>query len=178
MKILFLTLNLIFLFDIAKAQILTFENQLLKENSPDLISSGYNNYLRTPYEVIVIGDINPFYLEADYNGDGHLDIAFLVKNRSNQKRGILIIHGKLNESYLLGAGNSFEDKGDDWNWLEVWQVYRSKTAEVTTFTDTFDIDGSETVELKNTAIYVSMSESAGNLLMWNGTEYEWIHTGS
>lgn len=78
----------------------------------------------------------------------------------------------------MGAGNSFGNGGDDWNWLEVWKVYRSKTAEKTTFSDSYEIAGSETVQLQNVAIEVSASESASNLIIWNGEEYEWIHTGS
>jgi len=107
-----------------------------------------------------------------------LDIAFFVKHKTDEKKGILIIHGKSKKIFLLGAGNSFGNGGDDWNWLEVWKVYRSKTAEKTTFSDSYEIVGSETVQLQNVAIEVSASESASNLIIWNGEEYEWIHTGS
>jgi len=178
MKSLLLPLFFFFLFNVAKAQELAFEDYSLQENCPNWICLDYGYSLEVPFDVMVISDINPFYLEADFNGDEQLDIAFFVKHKTDEKKGILIIHGKSKKIFLLGAGNSFGNGGDDWNWLEVWKVYRSKTAEKTTFSDSYEIVGSETVQLQNVAIEVSASESASNLIIWNGEEYEWIHTGS
>ena len=33
------------------------------------------------------------------------------------------------------------------------------------------------IKLENIAISVSASEASDNLIVWNGKEYEWIHTG-
>ena len=39
---------------------------------------------------------NPFYLEADFNADGLIDIAFFVKSKMEGKTGILIVNrGKI-----------------------------------------------------------------------------------
>ena len=37
--------------------------------------------------------MNPSYLEGDFNGDGKMDTAVLVKERSTGKIGIAIVHG-------------------------------------------------------------------------------------
>lgn len=121
-------------------------------------------------------DLNPFYLEADFNGQGKLDVAICISEPSTNKQGILIQHGEDRTYYILGAGRTFNDM-DNFHWMEVWKVYREKTAERTTFTADFDIEGSETVALSNVAIQVSSSESSYNLITWDGTNYIWIHTG-
>lgn len=121
-------------------------------------------------------DINPFYLEADFNGQGELDVAICITEPSTKKQGILIQHGEDRTFYVLGAGQIFNEM-DNFNWMDVWKVYREKTAEQTTFTENFDIEGSETVTLTNIAIQVASSESSYNLITWDGTKYTWVHTG-
>jgi hypothetical protein len=154
MKRLPLILFFCFLFNVANAQELSFEDYLLQENCPNWICPVYGNSIEVPFDVVVINDINPFYLEADFNGDEQLDIAFFVKRKSDEKKGILIVHGKSGKTFLLGAGKSFGNGGDNWNWLEVWKAYRAKTVEKTIFSDSAEIAGSETVQLQNIAIEV------------------------
>ena len=36
--------------------------------------------------------MNPFYLEGDFNGDGALDVAVLIKERGTGKHGIAVVH--------------------------------------------------------------------------------------
>ena len=67
--------------------------------------------------------INPYYLQADLNGDGWADIAILARQKGTNKSGILIIHGTTNESIVLGAGSSFSNGGDDFSWLDAWFVH-------------------------------------------------------
>ena len=68
--------------------------------------------------------LNPFYLRGDFNGDGKPDIAVLVRNKRSSKLGIAICHGGKNEVFLVGAGTDFGNGGDDFSWIDVWQVYR------------------------------------------------------
>lgn len=76
----------------------------------------------------------------------------------------------------MGAGQIFH-KMDQFNWIDVWKVYRNKTAERTVFSDNFDIGGSEMITLSNLAIQVAPSEGSYNLIIWDGQKYVWIHTG-
>src|SRR5258705_9956561 len=48
--------------------------------------------------------MNPSYLEGDFNGDGKMDVAVFVKERSTGKLGIAIVHGTTKKVTVLGAG--------------------------------------------------------------------------
>ena len=70
--------------------------------------------------------MRPSYLEGDFNGDGKMDAAVLVKERSTGKTGIAIVHGTTGKVTILGAGVGIGNGGDDFEWMDSWQVY-SKT---------------------------------------------------
>ena len=175
-KILFIGSFLLVLVTSLYSQKIEFSDFDLRANLPDWIITKTDN-VNIKENLIVNRDLNPFYLESDFNGDHHLDIALFVTNKDSNKRGILIIHGKTLKSFLIGADNPFGNNNDDYKWLKVWKVYRDNIAYKTTFTEDLDVLGSEEVELKNIAISVAPSEGTYNLIMWNGEEYEWIHTG-
>src|ERR1044072_6903789 len=66
---------------------------------------------------------NPSYLEGDFNGDGTADVAILVKEHSTGKLGIAIIDGAAGRAAILGAGVGIGNGGDDFEWIDSWQVY-------------------------------------------------------
>ena len=70
--------------------------------------------------------IKPSYLEGDFNGDGKMDAAVLIEERSSGKLGIAIVHGTTGKITILGAGIGIGNGGDDFEWMDSWQVY-SKT---------------------------------------------------
>jgi len=80
-----------------------------------------NGPLAKKYEVSF--HVNPFYLRGDFNGDGKIDLAVLVKQRSTGKVGIAIIHESTNKVTILGAGTAIGNGGNDFEWLDTWQVY-------------------------------------------------------
>jgi hypothetical protein len=53
--------------------------------------------------------INPFYLQGDFNGDGRSDTAIFVREKSSRKAGLLIVHGGVNERFVVAAGSPFEN---------------------------------------------------------------------
>src|SRR6266705_3338513 len=67
--------------------------------------------------------LSPFYLRGDFNGDGKIDVAALVKQRSTGKLGIAIIPGGASKAAILGAGAPLGNGGDDFDWMDNWQVY-------------------------------------------------------
>src|SRR6059058_2446681 len=83
-----------------------------------------NGSLAKKYEVAF--RLNPFYLRGDFNGDGEIDVAVLVKQRSTGKVGIAIVYGGTNKVTILGAGTAIGNGGDDFEWMDTWQIY-SKT---------------------------------------------------
>jgi len=151
-----------------------FEKLMLQENSPEWV---LNPSIQITSKVIVNDDLNPFYLVADFNGQGQSDVAFSVRHKVNGKRGILIVHQETRRGYVLGAGTEMDAGGDDWKWLEVWKIYDKPWAYATLFSDDYDIVGDERVALKHIGLEISSSEAASNLVVWDGLKYVWIHTG-
>jgi hypothetical protein len=113
---------------------------------------------------------NPFYLEGDFNGDNVIDIAVSIKNIKTQKMGILIVHGKTNQCYILGAGNKFGNGGDNFKWMDIWRVYRDKDI-------SSDDSDTKKVNLKNLAIWVEKSETFSAVIYWDGKFYQWYQLG-
>jgi hypothetical protein len=114
--------------------------------------------------------INPFYLRGDLNGDGKIDVAALVKQRSTGKLGIAIIHGEAEKATILGAGTAIGNGGDDFEWMDSWQVYsKGRVA----------LEGGEKSlpHLRGDALLVSKSEAASALIYWNGEHYVWLQQG-
>ena len=111
--------------------------------------------------------INPLYLRGDFNGDGKIDVAVLVKQRSTGKTGIAIINGPTDEVTVLGAGTAIGNGGDDFEWMDSWETYaKGRTANET-----------RVPKLRGDALLVSQSEAASALIYWNGTRYVWLQQG-
>ena len=114
--------------------------------------------------------INPSYLEADFNGDGKIDIALLVTQRSTGKLGIAIVHGTAGKVTILGAGSAIANGGDDFAWMDSWQVFsKGRAAHAASETST--------PRLRGDALLVEKSEAASALIYWNGKRYAWSQQG-
>jgi hypothetical protein len=114
--------------------------------------------------------LNPSYLSADFDGDGKVDVAVLVKQRSTGKLGIAIVDDATNKVAILGAGIPISNGGDDFEWMDSWQVYskgRAAHAEGETGTP----------RLRGDALLVSKTEAASALIYWNGKRYVWLQQG-
>jgi len=98
--------------------------------------------------------VNPSYLDGDFNGDGKIEVAVLVKQRSTGKLGIAIIHGGTGKVAILGAGNGIGNGGDDFEWMDYWQLYpKGRTSETTA------------PQLRGDALLVGKSEAASTLIL-------------
>jgi len=113
--------------------------------------------------------MNPFYLRGDLNGDGKTDIAFLMKQSSTGKLGIAIISGATDKVTVVGAGNAIGNGGDDFEWMDTWQVYSKGRA-------IQEAEGSVPC-LRGDALLVAKSEAASALIYWNGKRYAWFQQG-
>jgi hypothetical protein len=110
--------------------------------------------------------MNPPHLEGDFNGDGKMDTAVLVKEHSTGKFGIAIVDATTGKVTILGAGNGIGNGGDDFEWMDSWQVY-SKTRPA-------QAQGETSVpRLRGDALLVEKSEAASALIYWNGKRYVW-----
>jgi hypothetical protein len=114
--------------------------------------------------------MNPSYLEGDFNGDGKMDAAVLVKERSTGKLGIAIVHGTTGKVTILGAGIGIGNGGDDFEWMDSWRVY-AKTRAAHAAGET------GVPQLRGDALLVEKSEAASALIYWNGKRYVWSQQG-
>lgn len=111
--------------------------------------------------------VKPFYLQGDFNGDGKPDVAILVKQYSTGKLGIAIIHNTANKIVVLGAGTTFGNGGDDFEWMDSWEICSKDRV----------TRGTSAPKLHGDALLVSKSEAASALIYWNGKRYAWLQQG-
>jgi hypothetical protein len=138
-------------------------------NVPDTVKKALTNG-STGKKYDLSFHVNPSYLEGDFNGDGKMDAAVLVKERSTGKLGIAIVHGTTGKVTILGAGIGIGNGGDDFEWMDSWQVY-SKTRAA-------HAAGEISVpQLSGDALLVEKSEAASALIYWNGKRYVWSQQG-
>lgn len=114
--------------------------------------------------------LNPFYVQGDFNGDGRLDCAILVQQRSSGKLGIAIVHAGDSKVRILGAGHSLGNGGDDFSWIDAWHAYPKGRVQM-------GADGSRPPKLKGDALMVIKTEAASSLIYWTGTQYRWYQQG-
>jgi hypothetical protein len=125
--------------------------------------------------------LKPAFLTADFNGDGKADISALIISKKTKKKGIVVIHGGIDQYFIMGAGSNFGNGGKDFNWLKGWKLYKDKIAYETTFDEDDMINGSKKVKLKHPAFYIydlmDDEPNSGGIIYWNGKQYTWIHQG-
>ncbi len=119
--------------------------------------------------------LNPLYLEADFNGDGNIDLAIPIRHKKMDKVGFAIIHGKTNEVFIIGAGTDVKNGlSDDMSYIDIWKVNRENNNEPG-LDENGDIDKNGSLILKNPSMKVEKSEVGGGQIYWNGTEYVYFH---
>ena len=99
-----------------------------------------------------------------------MDVAVLVKERSTGKLGIAIVHGTTGKVTILGAGIGIGNGGDDFEWMDSWQVC-SKTRGAHASGET------GVPRLRGDALLVKKSEAASAMIYWNGKRYVWSQRG-
>ena len=119
--------------------------------------------------------LNPLYLEDDFNGDGHYDLAIPIRRIRSNKVGFAIIHGESNEVHIVGAGKHIKNSiSDDMNYIDIWRVNRLKQNEPG-LDETGDLNPEGKLMLENPSISIEKSELGGGLIYWNGEEYVYFH---
>jgi hypothetical protein len=133
---------------------------------PEAVKKGLaNGVFAKTYDIS--SHINPSFLRGDFDGDGKVDVAALAKERSTGKLGIAIVHGANNKVIILGAGTVIGKGGDDFEWMDSWEVHSKDRASKET--------GGP--KLHGDALRVSKSEAASALIYLNGKRYVWLQEG-
>ncbi len=153
----------------AEGQNSDYKHYLLEQQLPDWFLNLYKSAkIGTDYQIADF--INPFYLEADFNWDGHTDIAVLIEDTLTKKEGIIVFHGQIATFFILGAGTKSGNGGDDFDWMDIWKVYQGTSLEP-------GVGETEKINLKGPALWVEKSESASAVIYWTGTKYTWYQQG-
>jgi hypothetical protein len=119
--------------------------------------------------------MNPMYLEADFNGDGFIDIAIPIKEESTDKKGFAIIHGNTNEIFILGAGKEMVNGlSDDQSYIDGWRINREKINPPGVEEETGTGPEGELL-LENNSIEIFKTELGGGIIYWNRKTYAYFH---
>ncbi len=108
--------------------------------------------------------VNPFYQRGDFDGDGQLDLAVLVRHKVTGKVGIAFVHRGTRAVHVVGAGTVLGNGDDNFTWLGVWHVEDASALR-------------EVPGFRGEVLYVEKPESAGGLIYWDGTHYQWVQRG-
>lgn len=114
--------------------------------------------------------INPFYVQGDFNGDGKLDTAILIKHKATGKAGFAVVHGGSDTVRVVGAGRSFGNGGDDFSWQDAWYTYAKGTVGP-------GAGEGAPPRLAGDAIMVIKTDSASAFVYWAGNRYRWYQQG-
>ncbi|GAA5024532.1 hypothetical protein GCM10011506_08220 [Marivirga lumbricoides] len=119
--------------------------------------------------------LNPLNLQADFNGDGKLDIAVPIMEIKTGKVGFAIIHRKSNEVHILGAGTKVKNGvSDDMSYIDLWKVNVEKVNEAGLGENTGTGEKGELI-LENPSLQIEKSEVGGGQIYWDGNEYAYFH---
>ena len=66
--------------------------------------------------------VQPAILHGDFDGDGADDVALLVESVKSHKVGIVFLHHNDPKAYVVGAGTTLGNGGDDFEWADSWKV--------------------------------------------------------
>jgi len=111
--------------------------------------------------LLISGEINPFYLSGDFNGDGKLDFAVQVL-RSGSK-GIVFCLANSKDPFLLGAGSSLVFPAKDRWRFDAWSIIPKENKSL-----------SRPAKARYDAILLDIKETANGLLYWDGSRMQWF----
>jgi len=124
---------------------------------------------------IIDNRLNPLYLEADFNGDGTLDIAISIRQKTSGKFGFAIVHGESNEVFIIGAGTKVSNGlSDDMTYIDIWDINRKKINEAGLNEETGTGERGELI-LSNPSLQIEKSGLGGGQIYWNGNQYAYFH---
>jgi hypothetical protein len=148
------------------ARSLTPDGVAHPQDVPEVIDRAFTNGLLAK-EYALSFRVNPFHLRGDFDGDGKADTAVLVTQRSTRKVGIAIINGATDKVTILGAGTAIGNGGDDFEWMDSWEIYSKNRM----------ASGISIPKLRGDALFVSKREAGSALIYWNGKRYVWLQQG-
>lgn len=114
--------------------------------------------------------IKPIIQNGDFNGDGVGDVALLIVEKSTKRKGVLIVHGKTGRLDFLGAGHKLGNGGDDFAWMDKWEVYKKNRIRRS-------VNETPPPTMVGDGLLLTKSEAASGLVYWDGKRYQWYQQG-
>ena len=110
----------------------------------------------------------PYYLRADFNGDSRRDVAIQIVETKSGKTGFAIFHAKKTQALtipisIIGSGTSLTGIGDDFKWVNFWNVIKRKQA----------FDDKSLPLFEGDAISIGKRDSTNGYIFWDGKKYAW-----
>lgn len=140
-----------------------------------LVKTGLMKELSQKKGVLFDSRLAPAYLQADFNGDGNLDISIPVKQIKSGKFGFVIVHGHSHAIHIIGAGTLVKNGlSDDLSDDDEWSVNHEKINEAGLEENTGTGKKGELI-LENPSLNIEKSGVGGGLIYWNGKEYAYFH---
>lgn len=158
--------------------ILTFCLYLTPELPNWFIKYWDSSELKDSYSLMLDSNSDIVFVNPDLNGDGKRDVGIGIVNILTGENGLLIIHQKTKETFILGAGTAFGNGGKNWDWVDFIADYaKDNKTEETLFDENYEIVGSKEVKLNQNGIKLGNFEGSSAIIYWIGEEYIWIHQG-
>lgn len=111
-------------------------------------------------------------IEEDFNGDLIKDKAFL-KQSANQ-RHLYIVDGKTSQVTKVGGDTSFNDLGNNFDWVDFWGLTKdTATYEVEVIDG--EVSGSRDVKLLYPSLVFRKEEVGGGVVTYRDKAYKWVH---
>lgn len=111
--------------------------------------------------------MEPHSLTGDFDADRIPDTAELVVQRKSGKKGIAVCSSKERTFVLLGAGTAIGAGGDDFDWMNEWEIY------VPTAWKSFR---PATISARD-ALHVGVESGAGGIVYLEKKKFRWIQFG-
>lgn len=142
----------------------TAQAQVDEYNLPVALRGCLQNEQRS--DLVLSDRMNPFFLRGDFNGDGNLDFAVLVSQRTTGKQGIAVCLAGERAPIVIGAGRAFAFEGgkqfDDLKSFDSWKI---------------DDDSLDRKPARAERIHLIAKERGSGLIYWNGKEFRWKQLG-
>jgi hypothetical protein len=107
--------------------------------------------------------LNPFYLHADFDGDGRRDTAVLIQHSATNQNGMAVFHANRQAPFILGSGPAVEGTGYA-SVFNSWQVMVRGPVQM-------GADETPPPTLKGDALVLSKLEASSVIMYWTGSAY-------
>lgn len=119
---------------------------------------------------VVYSGIKPNTLRGDFDGDSRIDVAVMIKERTSEKIGFVILAAS-GKNYFAGAGHPVGNGGDDFTWLDHWSLHK-KSQKVHP-----GVGEGKPPKLTGDAIFAEKEESASCIIYYDGSTLKWYQQG-